>query len=428
MDTRTGTALFVGLVVGALLGAAGVHLLTREEVPPEDAAVRLERSVEAEAADRAYAHAPEPVLSGRAGDDVEAEPSAEPRPAPGDLRLARGAFADAYRAAFRARAGNDPTAEQLDAAWARLQETTAAAAAGMAGAAAHAALADRRQAEITARDDIMALLEDRERREDAQALRNDPEAFARLLGHKGVGPALSGPDVASRPAGPPLPDGAQLIFPAGVYAVGERALLGEGRAERMPRDLTLRGAGIDATLVRLSDFSARDLVYNLHLADCTIDCGNDGAFDLRSEKASVYAENVRFVRFDAGHGGCTLFSFSRGGAVYCRDCRFEGGYGSSPGSGRILQAVEVARFEDCVFERILYDVAAHNPAFFARCTFRDCAHVEATRAQSLAYPVPRGARFDGCRFESTLRTDGLLTSASLGRDLKTLFPAVGDDG
>jgi hypothetical protein len=266
----------------------------------------------------------------------------------------------------------------------------------------------------------MALLGDGSRAKDVAALRDDPEVFHRLLAHRVKPTTLDGRSAGTRADEEPLPDGTRLLFQDGVFVVGEGLLMGKGQS-RMPRDLTIEGSAMDRTLVTFSDFSARDVVWNLHLKDLTIDCGNDGAFDLRNKKASVYAENVRFVRFDAGHGGCQIFSFSQGGAVLCRACRFDGGYGRSPGLGEILRGPNVARFEDCTFERITYGI--DGPTCFARCVFRDCPPMPDLIERTLIGSSSEGLRFEDCRTESTVAMDHPYDGDALRRDLKTLFPA-----
>ena len=52
------------------------------------------------------------------------------------------------------------------------------------------------------------------------------------------------------------------------------AAIGESGG-RVPRDLSIRGAGMDATLITVSSFFTQGTVWNLHLSDCTIDCAND---------------------------------------------------------------------------------------------------------------------------------------------------------
>jgi hypothetical protein len=409
-----GMLLVVGIAIGGVLGAVGATVFSSPDDTTRPAGLQADAPEPEQAP-------PAPVLHtlGDAGDAEGAVPTAAP--GPGDLHLTRAAFFEAYRERFLSRTGSEPTEAQRAAAWDALQQQTHAAALAAGEQAARATIESRRKAEITQRDDIMALLEDKEREDDVLALRNDPAALVRLLDHKAKGPSLDGARHLTDPGDDGLPDGSVLLFPRGIFTLTEKAVLGIGPRSRMPRDLTIEGAGMDRTLITLSDFSARDLVYNLHLKDCTIDCGNDGAFDLRREKASVFAENVRFVRFDAGHGGCHIFSL-RGGAVYCHDCRFDGGYGKSPGSGSILRGVTVARLDGCVFDRISYEIGRHTEATFAGCTFRDCARMPATLKRALAKPSRRGARYEDGTIETSLEPDERSGRAKLKRDIKTLFP------
>lgn len=410
-DMTSGAAFLLGAVVGAGAGALGSHLLTSSgTAAPEGLHASVTRSV---------GSAPGPVLeAGRPADPPAARTAPERLPQPGDLHVGRDAFVATYRTTYRQQTGSEPTPAQEATAWDHFRSSTTDVPASLAAQAAEAELESRRRAEISDRDDIMAVLNDEKRSADVAALRYDPVALGKLLAHRAAHVRVDGPST-SRPDGEPLADGTVLRYPDGVFTVGEPVLMGRGR--RMPRDLTLEGSSMDRTLLTLSDFSANDVVWNLHLKDLTIDCGNDGAFDLRAQKASIQAEDVRFVRFDAGHGGCYVFDLSRGGAVYCKNCRFEGGYGRSPGHGNIARSVTVARFEDCTFERITYKIDV--PGSFVRCTFRDCPRMQDLISGSNAGVHAGGQRFEDCRTETTLASEASGSTEPPGRDLKSLFPA-----
>lgn len=356
-----------------------------------------------------------------------------PGPAPGEappadaVVIGKDEFLVAYRAAFAREAGRMPSTQQEEAAWGRAREAIHSVPPGFGAADGHLDADNRREIEIGDRDDILSFLTDSSRERDLLALRNDPGALTRLLAHRTIGPQLDGPTrLADR--GDLVDDGTTLVFGPGVHAPSWDAI-GDGR-NQMPRDLTIQGAGMDVTLIRLSDFSPRDVVWNLHLRDCTIDCGNDGAFDLRNREASVFAQRVRFVRFDAGHGGCDLFtSGGKGGAVYALSCVFAGGYGSSPGAGNILEDIKVARFEDCSFERITYAVlGGYNDvggAAFVRCVFRDCPSDITTLESEAQWMVKAGVVVDDCTAEWTLPEEAR-ERKDLRRDLRVLFPGASE--
>ncbi|MCA8974529.1 MAG: hypothetical protein KDC98_07390, partial [Planctomycetes bacterium] len=333
--------------------------------------------------------------------------------------LTRAEFDAAYRAAFATAAGRAPTAERVDIAWERAQQMVAMVADGLGLGDGRDAAENSRKAEIRERDDIMTFLDDPERARDLVALRHDPEALRRLFAHRVTGPQLDGPIRLARSER--LADGTVLAFGPGIHRVSWAALEGEGGDT--PRDITIRGAGMDRTLIALSDFSTPGILYNLHLRGCTIDCGNNGAFDLREAKASLFAEDVRFVRFDAGHGGCYVVAANEGGAFYAVRCVFAGGYGRSPGNGHIDRFLQLVRFEDCTFERLGYPVTRrHGNVAFDGCLFRDCPEdiedIENERDPATAW----GIGWRSCRTEWTIPHGGEDQEPDLARALTELFP------
>ncbi|MEM7204736.1 MAG: hypothetical protein AAF628_31050 [Planctomycetota bacterium] len=337
---------------------------------------------------------------------------------PGDaLVLRRARFEADFGASFEKAAGRAPPEHVVDREWIRLRDVLAQMPAGLGGREGLADAERRRTIEIDGRDDMLALLADPERQRDRAALQSDPEALARLFAHRTEGPVVDGPHRLSDSE--PVPDGTTLQFGPGVHRVSWAAI-GNG-GTHAPRDLTIRGAGMNATLLELSDFSTRDVLVNLHLRDCTIDGNNDGAFDLRREAASVQADRVRFVRFDAGHGGCYILS-AAGGAFYARDCIFAGGYGRSPGLGHLLRNIDLARYERCTFERLRYLILDQAPATFSQCLFRDCPRDQALLESEGQSRVPRTAVVEGCTVEVTLPEMSTGNETNFRRSLTELFP------
>ena len=341
--------------------------------------------------------ASQPSLQG-SQPDTAGDDAAPPTLGPEDVAVQKSTFEQDYRAGYAQTSnGSEAPADQLAAVWkehtSRLEQ--AARAAGMAAGRAEAAR--RTQVEIEARDDILTLLANSESHDTARAAARSAKRFAALFAHQSRGGSTIGDqdDGAQDPA--LLEDGSTLELSAGVHKLGTKWT----RNSVVPRDLTIRGAGMDRTLLVLSDLSARSPLYNLHLADMTIDCDNDGAFDLRSEMASISAERVRFVRFDAAHGGAYVFDVSRPGAVNCSDCEFVAWYGRSPGRGNVFRRITAARFDSCLFDGFVYDTP--TVGVYSGCTFRDCRGIEARMERALATPDTQGFYYyEGCRVDWTL--------------------------
>ncbi len=158
-----------------------------------------------------------------------------------------------------------------------------------------------------------------------------------------------------------LKENTEIFFPAGNYALDERELdiTLESAGKKFPKGVTFVGAGKDKTTLKITDtrFTSHD-VDRLSFRDMTIDCDNDGLFDKRQGSLTLRLSGVRLVRFDAGHGGCRLFSINDGLVVHATDSEFVGGYGSSPGHGSIFDSNDVflGYFERCEFSGIKYEL------------------------------------------------------------------------
>jgi hypothetical protein len=188
-----------------------------------------------------------------------------------------------------------------------------------------------------------------------------------------------------------LPDGATISFPPGVHE------LRLPRTERFPRDILVQGSGMDATLVRFAELDARDEVASLTFRDLTIDCQDDYFTDLRNSPAAIRLERCRVVRFDMGAGGSVMLAARQAG-FYAADCRFEAGFGRSPGSGNLFRfQAGLVRLDRCVIRgpfRSIYDASGRATYLFWRCDIRDMPAREEPR---FAAP-PNGARFVECTF------------------------------
>jgi hypothetical protein len=165
--------------------------------------------------------------------------------------------------------------------------------------------------------------------------------------------------------------GVTLALPAGVIELGG-ALRG---VDPFPSDVSIAGAGMDATLIVLPEaWSSGGAIERLTLRDCTVHVGGSRLFD-RPQPASIRLERVRLAGFDHGASTAGIFAGKQGLALDARECRFEGGYGTVPGSGALFampNAALVARFEGCRFERMSAGLARLQVGVtlrFERCAF-----------------------------------------------------------
>ncbi len=256
---------------------------------------------------------------------------------------------------------------ELPAAWA-------------ARAAAEASEREQRAAALAGNDAVAALRALDGRDDDARAFAGSPR-FAGLFAPRGGGVNVDG--VLHR-QGQPVPTGAVLAYPAGVYEVGSLV----PHSEPFPADVTLRGAGMDATLLVLEEQTVtRWPLERLRIEHCTVFC--DSIVDVRNQPASIVLSGVRVVGFDCGAGSAAAFGLYGGiGALLVQNSRFEGGYGRAPQSYANLMDARgtcLARFEACVFDRVSLDNA--GPAVhFVGCVM-----------QELLGAAPTGPVYENCR-------------------------------
>ena len=165
--------------------------------------------------------------------------------------------------------------------------------------------------------------------------------------------------------------GLVIHFGAGVHTLSPRRLTPD-RGEPFPSDITIQGAGMDATLLNLEEISLRHPVERLAFRNLTIFTCDDYGFDLRNAGAVLDYEGVRSVGFDIGAGGSLCFSVNRGVMIRARDSQFLGGYGRHPGSGNLWRGdTLVARFERCRFELVDLEVGRlrSGKVVFQQCVF-----------------------------------------------------------
>ena len=337
MSLFSPTSLGLGLVLGV-----GVGLLVAQPAP-------------------APLHVP-PRL-----DPSEAAPADGPstRTAPAHPSAETAAQAEAFAALPE---GARHRARELSASLRESAQAQYDAADRVAIARVQATLARERQVvEDASRGGTMAFLESLERQfvPPFELLGSD-EAFGAHFRRHAEGSEHDGERIDGSQA---LGDGDTVRYPAGRFEVSYlRTQAGE-----IPKDLLLIGAGMDETLLVLaSDITSRAPVHSLTLRDATIHCNDNYFTRLRSAPFTIRLERCRVIGFDMGAGGSVMLS-GRVGAVFATGCRFEAGFGRSPGSGNLLRvrSLFLARFVDCDFVGPLSDlVERHRGAVvFERCRF-----------------------------------------------------------
>ncbi len=212
--------------------------------------------------------------------------------------------------------------------------------------------------------------------------------------------------------------GLTIVFGSGRHSLDEKRLRGTDRRS-LPSDVSIVGAGMDATLLTLNNISVAGNVERFSLRDLTIDCENDGLFDLRRGNATLDLLRVRILRFDAGHGGADIFT-GDGVMLRATACEFLGGFGRSPGGGNLFSVHSThriyARFENCAFDLLRLGHSASllnskNDLRFVGCRF--------DRLSQSHYDQLPAAWFSSCNFGEMLPS---FSDPGLARDLAELFP------
>lgn len=242
------------------------------------------------------------------------------------------------------------------------------------------------------------------------ALVGSAEKFGELFRRYASGTAVAG---SATTALRDLRDGATLTYGEGSFSLDVR---GDRDPIPFPKDVTLRGAGMDKTLITLNELSSHDTVTNLTFEDLTIDCGDNCLTDLRSENPiTLHLVRCRVVGFDMGAGGSVMLEAERA-AFWAEDCRFEAGYGrTEAGYGNVFRVRDglLARLDRCVFVgpfRSVYETNAAATYVFAHCRF------EGVSEKSI-----RDTR-DGVRFEACLETLEAVDAPKVRRHLGDLNP------
>jgi hypothetical protein len=209
--------------------------------------------------------------------------------------------------------------------------------------------------------------------EAAFGIVDDLETFATAFAPHVKGPVLDGrtADMAT------VPDGTTLEYPEGVFEM--RWSWGG----RFPRDLVVRGAGKDRTLVRLAFAQVKsDEVHGLMLLDLTVDCRGKELLNLQSGFAAIRLERCRVARLG------TLLR-AEAASVLARECDFE--EGTLLGVGRA-----VARFDGCTLRGY---VKTHETGHVA-CLLRGCSFLDAPPDRQSMLVARAGVHLEECTFKT----------------------------
>ncbi len=203
----------------------------------------------------------------------------------------------------------------------------------------------------------------------------DPELFGKFFPSTKPTGSYDGPGTLSQSelsTRKPVPDGSVLTFSAGVFELQD---FGAYWRKRYPRDLTLRGAGRNSTLLVLrSDLSANSEVSNLRIEGMTVHANNNYLFDVRGEPMLLTMEDVRVLGWTSGAGSSCAFGTDTA-MLRAIDCEFLGGYSGRKG-GRLFDVRTdglMARFERCLISRTspFQGIRAGATVVFASCQLED---------------------------------------------------------
>jgi RNA polymerase sigma factor (sigma-70 family) len=295
-------------------------------------------------------------------------------------------------------------------------------------------------------DDLLELLaKPAEPAVPVSELADDAAAFARGFVPRKVGETV---DALRADPAATLADGTHLVFPAGCHTWDTSALSRNGVA--FPQDLVVEGAGMDETLVvPTAHLTAVPKVGGITFRNLTVHC-NDSCL-IGVGVCTVRFDHVRVIGFDSigpGGGPAGTGDFITGQAIafLAQDCRFESGFGSTPGKMNWFLGTSpcttpqsgwltIARFERCrfvgpfakPFENFKISVFHASPpgaTVYSRCDLVDVTpldrelidHPERTPAGWTASYV----RFEDCRVSYAPPPDG---TPRKRRDVSEINPA-----
>jgi len=225
----------------------------------------------------------------------------------------------------------------------------------------------------------------------------DRRRFERFFPAAKEGPRIAGEKYLTRPDDV-VEEGAILAFPKGVFWL--RNLMHYRRW--FPADVTIRGAGMEETLLYMDPVRSQGLVRNLRIESCTLFVAGT-LLHLGNGPVTLRCEGVRFLGFDTTgglrHRLATPALVTGAAALHFVDCRFEGGYGDNPTEGALLQGWSpalMARFDRCHFSRL----HLHVPNDPATVVFQDCVLEDLCQDPRRQAARNLGMRFVSCRFEN----------------------------
>lgn len=331
-----------GILLGVVIGWFVRPASSERSDPVRRATEREERSPDA------VAPRPEPAPAApeeRKFDAVRAEDPARATSAAFDAELARRGR-DGIRTGWSSVRRDEIPATQLDAAVAGFTEEVARRPAEIGRALA----TNRTKQEQAAERGRAFLALERMRQGEAvpPGLVADPEQFDSLFERRAAEIPVDGVKALDDLKGK-LTDGATLQFPAGIFRVDLATTLRtiDAHTRAVPSDLTVAGSGIDVTLLVSDEINLTSSIRNWTFRDCTIFC--KGPLVETRNDSSLTLDRVRLTGFDTGAGGSSALDLM-GNVLRCRDSIIEGGYGSSPGYGNLMDVrsdAMLARFERC---------------------------------------------------------------------------------
>jgi RNA polymerase sigma-70 factor (ECF subfamily) len=295
-------------------------------------------------------------------------------------------------------------------------------------------------------DDLLELLaKPAEPAVPVSELADDAAAFAR-----GFLPRKAGETVDALRADPAatLADGTRLVFPAGCHTWDTSALCRNGAG--FPQDLVVEGAGMDETLVvPTAHLTAFPKVGGITFRNLTIHC-NDYCL-IGVGVCTVRFDHVRVIGFDCigpggGPAGTGEFITGQAIAFLAQDCRFESGFGSTPGKMNWFLGTSpcttpqsgwltIARFERCRFvgpfakpfknvEISVFHASPPGAAVYSRCDLMDVTPLD---RELIDHPertptgwTPSYVRFEDCRVTYAPASDG---TPRKRRDVSELNPS-----
>jgi hypothetical protein len=238
--------------------------------------------------------------------------------------------------------------------------------------------------------------------EGAAAIVGDLDTFARVFAPRVEGRVLEGHGADWRT----LADGTTLAYGEGIHEVRW-----EMPAERFPRDLVLKGMGMDRTLLRVSSPPLTGEIHGFTLVDATVDCQGGKLLWLKSGLVALRLVRCRVIRTE------TIVDGADASALRAEGCEFERGKLPEYARCALLHTTRgLARVDECMFREAI-DVGEGGT--FVACLFRRCTFEAAHPNLQSNLERRRGVRLDGCRFEVVQRPPP-------PRSLQTINPAWRD--